>query len=65
MKIGYTIWSVGWLFLAVGIGWLIWAAIAREPVFIAESIVMIVVSPMWLKWGRDRIQKAVLKQNGQ
>lgn len=62
MKLGYTIWITGWVFLAVGIGWLVWAILAKETVFIAESIVMIVVSPVWLKWGRDKIQKAVLKQ---
>lgn len=47
--------------MAVGVGGLI-VAILFEPILIAKFIVVIIVSPVWLKWGRDKIQKAVLRQ---
>lgn len=62
MKIGYTIWSVGWLCLAVGIGMITWGVIVKEGFIIGRGIVFIVATPLWLKWGRDKIQKAVLRQ---
>lgn len=61
MKLGYTIWIAGWVCLTVGVGGLI-VAILFEPILIAKFVVVIIVSPVWLKWGRDKIQKAVLRQ---
>lgn len=62
MKTGYAIWSIGWLCLALGIGLLIWGLVIMEFFAIGRGVICIAVSPMWFKWGRQRIQKAVMEQ---
>jgi len=61
MKLGYLIWSMGWVCIAVG-GTLIGLGIAESVWFgIVRGLMLMGVSLAWFKWGRDRIQKVLMK----
>ena len=61
MKLGYMIWSMGWVCIAVG-GMLIGIGIAEGMWFgIIRGLLIIGVYLVWFRWGKGRIQKALMK----
>ena len=63
MKVGYIIWSMGWVCIALGLALIVLGIVEGMWFGIVRGLMVMGVSLIWFKWGSGRIQGAVLKQN--